>query len=194
MFKVAIELPESVFIRNVGGKAVACPLKDIPANVIADLVVGGVKIISTNAFNSGGKDTPEATRLAQMQKRWDAWLRGEYVMVERGETQHTGMKEIFIADCVAAGMTTGEADKLIKAKVAERLPAESKATFANFLDATALEYVEAGEFETASEAREALEAHYAAKVEEQAKARAKASAKVVMPTIDLSAFKKAPKA
>lgn len=194
MFKVEIELPETVFMRNVGGKAINLPLAEIAKHpkVIADLVVGGAKIISTNTFNGGGKETAEPVRLAQMQKRWDAWLRGEYVMVERGETAFTGMREAFIAECVAAGMTTGDAEKLIKAKVAERLPEGTKATFGNYLDASALEYVEAEQFETAADAREALEGHYAKLADEAAKRRAKVSAKLVAPTIDLSAFKKAP--
>lgn len=189
--KVSIELPNEVFFRTVDGKAVNLDLTAIPANVIAALVVGGVKIISTNTFNSGGKDNPESERMAQVQKRWDAWARGEYVMVERGETQFTAMKEAFIAFMVGEhNMTTGAVDKLIKAKVEERLPKDSKATFSNFLDACALEYVEAGQFDKAADARAALEAHWTAKADEAAKARAKASAKIDVPMIDLASFKK----
>lgn len=190
-YTLKVELPESVFFRTVNGKAVNLDLTAIPASVIAALVVGGVKIISTNTFNSGGKDNPEADRLAQVLKRWDAWKRGEYVMVERGETQFTAMKEAFIAYMIGEHqMTTSAVDKLIKAKVEERLPKDSKATFSNFLDATALEYVEAGQFDDAASAREALEAHWTAKADEAAKARAKASDKIVVPMLDLSAFKK----
>lgn len=190
MVKVTLELPAKTFIRTVDGKAINLDWSRLPASVVAKIAEGGAKVILTNAYNGGGKDAPESQKVAQLNKRIDAWERGEYVMVERGETQFTAMKEVFIADCIAAGMTTGEASKLITAKIAERLPKDSKATFSNYLDATALEYVEAGEFDNAAEARDALEAHYLAKVAEAEKARAKASAKIVLPSIDLSAFKK----
>lgn len=190
-FKVELELPESVFFRNVDGKAVNIPVVEFGAPVLAKILEGGMKMISTNAFNSGGAANPEKERLAQVLKRWDSWKRGEYVMVERGETQFTAMREAFIAHMIAeSNMTTSAVDKLIKAKVAERLGDDAKATFSNFLDACALEYVEAGQFDKAADAREALEAHWSAKADEAEKARAKATAKVTVPMLDLSAFKK----
>ena len=62
-----------------------------------------------------------------------------------------------------------------------------KATFANFIEASALEYAEGGEM-TRDEARERLLAYYAAESDRRATERA--NVKVELPKIDLAKFKK----
>ena len=67
---------------------------------------------------------------------------------------------------------------------------EYGATFDNFLDVTAAEYVDAGSAEDAETARAALEAHYTALAEQRAKDAAKAKAKIALPDIDIASFAK----
>jgi hypothetical protein len=103
-------------------------------------------------------------------KKLDAWKRGEFNVTERGESQYTAFREVYIADCIAAGFTTKQAEDALKAKVIERLGKDTKATFANFIEATAIEYAEGGEMNR-DEAREALEAYYAKESDRRAKER-----------------------
>jgi hypothetical protein len=65
-----------------------------------------------------------------------------------------------------------------------------KATFSAYLDAMALDYVEAGAAPDTASARQALEGYYMAETQKREEAAAKASAKIVAPTIDLKAFMK----
>lgn len=195
MTNVAITLPASTFIRTVkdkDGKGVSFNVvwDELPAEVVARICEAGAKVILTNAYNGGGKDASEAEKTAAMVKKLDSWKRGEFNVVERGESFYTAWKQVYLADCVAAGMTVSAAESLLKDKVTERLGKETKATFANYLEATALEYVDAGEFEDKAAALEALEAHYTAKAQEAAEAAAKAAEKIKAPKLDLSAFKK----
>lgn len=193
---IAINLPASTFIRTVkdkDGKGVAFNVDwaDLPVEVVARICEAGAKVILTNAYNGGGKDVSEAEKTAAMAKKLDSWKRGEFNVIERGESFYTAWKQVFLADCVAAGMTVSAAEGLIKAKVEERLGKETKATFANYLEATALEYVDAGEFDDKAEALAALEAHYGAEAQKRAEEAAKVAAKLAAPKLDLSAFKKA---
>lgn len=182
-----IELPESVFIRNFDGKALNCPLGELKPEVLAHVLIVGAKTILTNVWNGGGKDATDGERLAAFNKKLDAWKRGEFNVTERGESQYTAFREVYIADCIAAGFTTKQAEDALKAKVLERLGKDTKATFANFIEASAIEYADAGEM-TRDEAREALESYYAKESDRRAKERAEVT--VAMPKIDLAAFKK----
>lgn len=83
MHKVTIELPDAVTIRTVKGKAFNVETAKVPANVLAALVEGGMKIIGNNVWNGGGKDVQEADRLAALEKRVKAWYAGQYAIVER---------------------------------------------------------------------------------------------------------------
>lgn len=190
MAKHTINLPASIFLRNHQGKALNVTEAQL-APVLDKLAIVGAKTILTNVWNGGGKDATDAERLAALMKKLDAWSRGEFNVVERGESQYSAFREVYVADCVAAGFTTKQADEAIKAKVAERLGKDTKATFANFIEASAIEYAEAGDM-TRDEAREALEGYYAKESDRRATERAKASAKIELPKIDLAAFKKPP--
>lgn len=193
MTKFTIELPASIFIRTHAGKA----LNVVPAEV--EKVLGkvaeiGMKTILTNVWNGGGKDATDAERLAAFLKKLDSWKRGEFNVVERGESQYTAFREVFVADCIAAGMTTKGAEDAIKAKVSERLGKDAKATFANFIESTAIEYMEASkgsdDVMTRDEARERLEAYYAHESDRRAKEREAAGKKIKLPVIDLASFRK----
>lgn len=191
MTTYTIELPDSIFIRTHDGKALNVKPGELTA-VLGKVAEVGMKTILTNVWNGGGKDATDAERLAAFLKKVDSWKRGEFNVVERGDSQYTAFREVFVADCVAAGLTTKSAEEAIKAKVAEKLGKDTKATFANFIEASAIEHADGGDM-TRDEAREALEAYYAAESDRRAKEREKAGSKVKLPTIDLSAYKKAAK-
>lgn len=190
MTKVEIELPATILIRTIDGEAFNIETSKVPANVVAAAFVTGTKVLFTNVYNGGGKDASPAERKAAVEKKRDAWYRGEVNVTERGESQYSAFREVFIADCIAAGMTTKAAEEAIKTKVAERLGKDTKATFANFIEATAIEYAEADKSLTRDDARTALESYYASESDRRAKEREAAGSKVKLPTIDLSAFRK----
>jgi hypothetical protein len=194
MTKFSIELPESIFIRtvNVDGKATAFNVRpDEFESVLARIFETGLKVLLTNVYNGGGKTATDSERVAALQKKVDAWKRGEFNVVDRGESFFTAWREVYMADCLAAGLKTSEAEANIKAKVAEFLPKDTKATFNAYLDALAIEAVKAGEAGDVESMRAALEGYYSTEAAKREEARAKSKAKVVAPKIDLSAFLKA---
>lgn len=187
--KFTIEMPESIFLRNHEGKAINVTAGQF-GPVLAKAAEVGMKTVLTNVWNGAGAKATGGERLAALEKKLAAWSKGEFNIVERGESQYTAMKEVYIADCIAAGFTTKQAEDALKAKVTERLGKDSKATFANFIEASAIEYAEGGEM-TRDEARTSLEAYYAAEADRREKEREASKGKVEMPKVDLAAFKKA---
>lgn len=186
-FTVTLTLPRRVRFYDYDGQPVYWNLEETVPLIGAKLVEVGGRTVLTNVRNGGGKDATEAERHAAVMKKLDAWKRGEFNVVERGESAYTAWREVFLADAVAAGLTIRAAEEAIKAKVAERLGKDTKATFANFIEASAIEYAEGGEM-TRDEARERLEAYYASEADRRAKERAEV--KVALPKIDLAAFAK----
>jgi hypothetical protein len=190
---IALNVTET-FIRSVTRKGqverLAVTWADIPDDVIVRVLEAGAKVILTNAWNGGGKDASDDERLAAVDKKLDSWKRGEFNVVERGESFFTAWKEVYLADCIAAGMTSKAAEQNIRDKVAERLGKDTKATFDNYLNATALEYAEADESMSRDEARAALEAYYGGEAQKRAEAAAKAQAKITAPKLDLAMFRK----
>jgi hypothetical protein len=189
MEKITVNIPERIFLRNHNGEALYATAAQL-SKVADKLLEVGAKTILTNVWNGGGKDATDAEREAALSKKLDSWARGEFNVVERGESQFTAFREVYIADCIAAGFTTKQAEDAIKAKVADRLGKDAKATFANFIEASAIEYAEADKTMTRDDARSALEAYYAKESDRRAKEREAAGKKVEMPKIDLAAFKK----
>lgn len=188
----SITLASRLFVRNVDGKPVNLDVDKLSDPIIAKVFEVGAKTILTNVYNGGGKDATEAEKTAALLKKLDAWYRGEFAIVERGESAFTAMREAWLDEFRAAtGATIKQADEFLRGKVTEALGKDAKATFSAFLDVTANEYVKAGQFENAGDARDALEAHYCKLAADAAKKRDEAKAKLVMPTLDLSAFKKA---
>lgn len=190
---IALTVAET-FIRTVTRKGkqerFVVTWADIPDDVIVRVLEAGAKVILTNAWNGGGKDASDDERLAAVDKKLDSWKRGEFNVVERGESFFTAWKEVYLSDCIAAGMTSKAAEQNIKDKVAERLGKDSKATFDNYLNATALEYAEADADMTRDEARAALESYYGAEAQKRAEAAAKTQQKIAAPKLNLAAFKK----
>jgi hypothetical protein len=107
---ITITLPSKTMLRTIGEGANKKPIyldwSKVPEAVIPAMLEGGMKTVLNNAYNSGGKDRSEAERVAQMEKRINAFYRGEYVAVERGENAYTGMWNAYV-DEVRAKATEG---------------------------------------------------------------------------------------
>jgi hypothetical protein len=186
-FTVTLTLPKRVRLYDHDGQPVYWDLESTVPLIGGKLAEVGGRTVLTNVRNGGGKEATEGERHAAVMKKLDAWKRGEFNVVERGESQYSAWREVFMADCIAAGLTTKAAEEALKAKVSERLGKDAKATFANFIEASAVEYAEGGEM-SRDEARERLESYYASEADRRAKERAEV--KVKLPTIDLAAFAK----
>lgn len=191
MFTVSINLPEAVVIRTVAGEPVKLDLTKVPANVLASLVEGGATIILNNAFNGGGKDADEGTKLEQMRKRMQAWYAGEYVVSSRGDSWMTRLKEQYVDDMKEqTGATAKQVEESIKGLVADTFGEKEKASFARFLDAlaTAIAKEEKADFDaTRQQVQEQLEK----RVAEVDAERAKKAAKLDVKGLALAAFRKA---
>lgn len=200
MLKVTIELPDTFRLFNTDDHKLAeLSFKEMnEAGVLASFlggesgaVVKALRIPAMNAYNSGGSKASKAEKQAALDKRLAAWKRGEWAITERGEAVYTMYRdEVYLPMSLEQGMTLSAAEKHIRDKVKEYLPPESKATFANFMLATALEQkAEFGGDQGA--ALEAVEAFYESELDRRRAEIDKRAAKVEAPKIDLSAFKKA---
>ena len=114
-------------------------LGNVPESVLGDILIAGARVILTNAYNSGGKDTPEADRLSNVERRVAAWNRGEYALTNTGPRDSVigDMRDAFIAKQVALGKTAKQAEESIRATVTQAFGEKEKATFSRFLDAVA---------------------------------------------------------
>jgi hypothetical protein len=179
MAKHTINLPDRTLIRNVNGEGFYIDWAKVPAAVIAQAVEGGAKIIFTNAYNGGGKDTPDADRLRNMERRRAAWERGEYALTNSGPRESIigEMREAFIAKQVSLGKTVKQAEESIRATVTAAFGKDEKATFPRFLDAVATMKSKANgtDFEAV---REELEKAALEAVEAVRKERAEAGASI----------------
>lgn len=186
---LSVTLPTRINLRTHNGEPVYIEAEKHIGPVASKALEVGVRTMLTNVWNGGGKDATDAERFAALMKKLDAWARGEINVTERGESQYSAFREVWLADMIAAGNTTKASEDYLRAKVAERLGKDAKATFANFIEASAIEAAEGGEMNR-DEARMALESYYASESDRRAKEREKAGSKVKLPTIDLASFKK----
>jgi len=199
MVKVTIELPDSIRVPlSDTGKFTTVPVADIakhPHQIRFAAIAGfeGALANISRGKDDKGKPNSDATFAATREKRMKPWIEGadSWGSTERGESAYTAMREVWVDDYrTRAKATLKEADAFIRAKVESRLGKDTKATFGAFLDATALDIVDAKQAKTADEARTMLEAHLSGLVEARDKARAEVEAKLDVPAFDLSAFKK----
>lgn len=187
-----ITLANSIFVRNdAKGNKINLDVTKLPDSIIGAIFEGGVKIVLTNVYNNGGKDKPVTEREASLLKKIDAWYRGEYVSIERGESQYTAMREQYYDERKeAAGQTRSEVDKAIKATVQDVFGKDEAATFAKFLLAVATQKLaamgkDAPEGATAISIAEEIEAALAKRTAEAAAKRAEVAAKLQTKGIDL---------
>jgi len=199
MFKVEIELPESIRVPlSDTGKFTTVPISDIAKHphVLRFAVLAGFEGALNNISrgkDESGKPNSDSTFAAMRDKRMKPWLDGadSWGSTERGESAYSAMREVWTDDYRArTNATAKEADAYIKAKVAERLPKDTKATFGAFLDATALDMVDAKQAKDANEARGLLESYLSGLIAARDEARAKAAAKLDVPAFDFAALKK----
>ena len=136
---VTIAIPASIRLTPSKMQDMTFDLTKLPANVIGDIFVAGARVILTNTFNQGGKDTPEADRRSNAERRFAAWTRGEYALTNTGPRESIigEMREAFIAKQVSLGKTVKDAEESIRRTVTAAFGKDEKATFPRFLDAVA---------------------------------------------------------
>jgi hypothetical protein len=141
-----ITLPGSFVVRGEGKEAIRVPFADLAGlddtvrnKVLSDAFIGGFLTVMTNTYNSGGKDMSVADRTANLKRRLDAFLRGEWV--SRGgprDSLEGDMRDAFYIEKGAQDEATRrKIDKDIKALVAEVFGKDEPARFGTFLKAVA---------------------------------------------------------
>lgn len=95
MTNVTLTLPASTVIKTLKDQTISVDWSQVPANVLEQVCVVGAKTMLINTWNGGGKDTTEAERIAAVQKKIDAWYRGEINVTTRGDAIETLMREAY---------------------------------------------------------------------------------------------------
>lgn len=198
MNKVNMTLPTAITVAmgKDSGDRLAVDTARLPANVLEAIVVAGIKVILTNAYNGGGKEAKQDDKLNAATKKLDAWYRGEFNVVNRGDSMLTAMREAYIDDVRAkAGCSAKDVETAIKATVSAVFGEKESATFGKFIDAlgTMIAREEHGKDATDEQiaaAREAIEAKYLGLADEAAKRRSAATAKIDVKGLALADFLK----
>lgn len=175
--KASIAFNPVIVLTPRKGASVTIDITEVPESVLGDLLVTGLRIKATNAYNSGGAETPEADRVSNVERLQAAWKRGELNAGSNGprDSMVGDMREAFIAKQVSLGKTVKDAELSIRTTVTTAFGKEEKATFPRFLDAVATIKAKAGgDYDTiraelekaATDAVEALRKERAESVEE----------------------------
>lgn len=185
MFKITIELPASSDMATLpNGDPFKVDWTKVPANVLADIVVNGGKIVMNNVKNSNKGDEE-----AKMTARRNAWYEGNYTIVDRGDSWMTELKEQFVFEQAGKGKTPKQVDAEISATVKHVFGEKEKATFSKYLDAVATVMAKANgeEYEAV---RGGIESDLADRMRDRRNAQAKTAAKIDVSELILSAFAK----
>jgi len=118
-FEVTLTLPQSIFVGTYEGKAIRCELNGLSAALLSEVIPTALVTVLKNAANGGGKADNEADKSAKVLKKMDAWAKGDANVRDRGESQYAAMRDVYLSDCIAVGMTAKAAESAVKAKVAE---------------------------------------------------------------------------
>lgn len=167
------------------GAELVMDITEVPESLLGDLLTTSIRIKATNAYNSGGAETPEADRRSNVERLLAAWKRGELNAGSSGPRDSVvgDMREAFIAKQVSLGKTVKQAEESIKAAVTAAFGDKEKATFPRFLDAVAtLKAKQGGDYDTI---RAELEKAAMDAVEALRAARAEATEAVEIDTDDL---------
>lgn len=200
MAKLTIEMPATVKVAmgKDSGQFLTVDIKRmVPFSALwIALITAGIKTILTNVYNGGGKDAKHDVKMAAAQKKLDAWYRGEFNIVERGDSMLTAMKEAYIDDIRSKqeGASIKDVEESIKATVSAVYGEKETATFGKFLDAMGTLLHKQDDSQTAEQHREAMESYLAGLVEESAKKRSAVAAKLDVTGLALAAFAKKPAA
>jgi hypothetical protein len=189
MAKVSLNLPTTTTVALGKDTTDRLPIEwaRVKPNVLEAILVAGAKVIITNAYNGGGKDAKQVDKVSAATKKLDAWYRGEFNVVTRGDTMMTALREAYVDDVKAkTGATTKQVEDSIRAAVSNVFGEKEAATFGRFIDAmgTLIARQKHGDKptdEAVQAEREAFEARYQALADEAAKRRADAS-----KTLDLT--------
>lgn len=182
----SIQLPAKTFLRNVNGEAINIDWAKVPAAILPSILEVGAKTVLTNAFNGGGKDAADSDKLAAMMKKLDAWYRGEFNVVTRGESGMTQLREQYIDERrEATGQTRSAVESQIKALVKQVFGADEAASFGKFLDAVATIKHKQDDSKTVIAHREVIEEGLADRAAKAAAKRAKEASKLDLSDIDL---------
>lgn len=190
MTKVSIKLPVATTIKALEHKTVVIDWSKVPTNVLEELIVGGAKIILTNAYNGGGKAASEAEKLAQLEKRLDGWYRGEYAQAGGGDRLSSVMREIYI-DRIreASGASSKQVEDSMSELVRNTYGEKEKATFGRFMDALSLSIAKA-ESADVDEVRSGIEADLTAEASKRMAEKANVVAKIDLGGLSLASFRK----
>lgn len=190
-YKVEITLPEATVIRTVDGKPSKIEWSKVPAAVIASIAEGGATVILNNAYNGGGKDADEQTKLEQMMKRLRAWYAGDYAVSNRGDSWMGRLKEQYVDDMKAqTGASQRQVEEAIRQAVVDAFGEKEKASFGRFLDALSLSIAKEQDSDV-DDVRRELEESLAKRVEEADAERKAKVAKLDVKGLALASFVKA---
>lgn len=147
--EVTTTIEPKTFFKNVGGKAQHLDWSVIPASMIGVIAQKACLVVLNNAYNSM-KGTEEQ-KLTQAMKRFDAWSRGSWEIVDRASSQATLMREAYYAEIreLHPTVTDKALDAKIKATV-KKVLGDVNATFDNFLEALAIAKADGDEAKAAT--------------------------------------------
>lgn len=150
---ITISVASPIFIKDVmeDGKqvSVVLDLAKVPADKLpgfmAEAFAAGIKIVANNSYNSGGKDTSEADKVAQLRKRVAAWERGEWIVSgrERSDSAMGLAKDAWLAKRMSEGKSAAACQKMLVDQVDRCFGTDAAgksnkpATFDNYLYAVA---------------------------------------------------------
>lgn len=183
-------MSNTVEIRRSDKKLVATVDKaKLGANVKEAILDAGIKVILLNTYNGKGKDATDTERQAALDKKLAAWYRGEFNVVERGDSFKSLMREAFYAaEAERLGLSIAAVEKRYNALIEATLPKVDGKPAAKSVDnlflAVATKVAEAKKADVA-DVQKALEAKYSAAAEALAKERAEAKDGVDVSGIEL---------
>lgn len=127
---LTVTLPETLVVRGEGKEAIRVDFRKIAAlpealrtEAMTAAFVGGLLVVMTNTYNSGGKDMPVAARREQLLKRIANFEAGEWV--SRGGPRDS--LEGDMRDCFY--LEKGAQDEASRRKIDKEIAAVVKATF-----------------------------------------------------------------
>lgn len=198
MAKVSLNLPTTTTVALGKDTTDRLPIEwaRVKPNVLEAILVAGAKVIITNAYNGGGKEAKQPDRVAAATKKLDAWYRGEFNVINRGDSMMTALREAYVDDVKAkTGATTKQVEESIRSAVSQVFGEKEAATFGRFVDAMGTliarqKHDGKPTDEAVQTEREAFEARYQALADEASKRRAEATSKLDLAGLVMADFLK----
>ena len=185
MTKVTIELPATLTVKRFDDGA-DCKVEwaKIPATLLPDILKAGALVMLTNTYNTGGKAATAAEKRASLEKKLEAWYRGELHVSTRGNSQLTLMREQYVDERKAAtGASTAAIERLMS-DLCQKVFGKASASFDVFLNAVATTKAKAAGLPV-HEIRESIEAPLWERTQEAIAERAKNAAALEVDVADL---------